>query len=102
MTERMTQKTNDYTWRRVGTCGCEILGSDGIVVAWAADDLWAAIIVHVLNTADLPSMPPERIKSRDVAGMGAGHNLRRDMRSENLGFMAVGEPTTAAFSVAPV
>lgn len=39
---------NDFTFRRVATAGCEILFK-GIVVAWAVDEVWAALIVARLN-----------------------------------------------------
>ena len=35
---------NDFTFRRSGTRGCEIL-CKGVVVAWTVDELWAVIIV---------------------------------------------------------
>ncbi len=37
-----------FTNRRIGTNGHEIL-YDGEVVAWAADNVWAAIIVEALR-----------------------------------------------------
>ena len=37
-----------YTYRRVATTGCEIL-FNGVVVAWAVDETWAAVIVAKLN-----------------------------------------------------
>ena len=40
---------NDFTFRRIGSTGCEIL-CEGIVVAWSADEDWAAVIVARLNT----------------------------------------------------
>ena len=41
---------DDYTARRSGTTGHEILNSEGMVVAWA-NEYWAAIIVALLNDA---------------------------------------------------
>lgn len=38
--------------RQVATCGCEIIDPDGTVIAWTADDCWAAIIVRLLNETD--------------------------------------------------
>ena len=37
-----------FTFRRVGTMGCEIL-ADGGVVAWTVDEQWAAVIVGLLD-----------------------------------------------------
>jgi len=41
---------NSFTFRLVATNGCEFL-CDGVVVAWAVDALWAALIVAELNRA---------------------------------------------------
>jgi hypothetical protein len=40
-----------FTFRLVGTSGCEIL-ADGEVVAWTVDEPWAAIIVGLLDGAE--------------------------------------------------
>ncbi len=40
-----------FTFRRVGTMGCEIL-ADGEVVAWTVDPAWAALMVALLNGAE--------------------------------------------------
>jgi hypothetical protein len=40
-----------FSFRLVGTVGCEIV-ADGVVVAWTVDELWAAIIVGLLNGAE--------------------------------------------------
>ena len=37
-----------FTFRRVGTTGCEIL-CDGVVIAWTVDETWAAWIVARWN-----------------------------------------------------
>ena len=42
---------NPYTYRQSGTCGCELLDSEGMVIAWTADAAWAGIIVGLLNKA---------------------------------------------------
>jgi hypothetical protein len=39
-----------FTFRLVGTTGCEIL-ADGVVVAWTTDGYWAAVIVGLLDGA---------------------------------------------------
>jgi len=52
--------TSDFSYRLIGTTGCEIL-CDGEVVAWAVDALWAAIIVALLNN-----------NPRDAVGAGIG------------------------------
>jgi len=45
------QDNNKFTYRRSGSTGCEILDSDGNVVAWAMDELWAVVIVAGLNSS---------------------------------------------------
>jgi thiazole synthase ThiGH ThiG subunit len=45
----MIARNTPYSFRRVGTCGCEILAPTGSVVAWTVDDCWAATIVRLLN-----------------------------------------------------
>jgi hypothetical protein len=45
----MTQENEGYIFRRIGTCGCEIISPDGLVVAWAVDEVWAVLIVRGLN-----------------------------------------------------
>ncbi len=40
-----------FTYRLVGTNGCEIL-ADGEVVAWTVDEPWAAVIVGLLDGAE--------------------------------------------------
>ena len=42
-------RMTDFTFRKSGTCGCELLGPDGLVVAWTVDVGWAALIVGLLN-----------------------------------------------------
>jgi hypothetical protein len=37
-----------FTYRLVGTSGCEIVGPQG-VIAWTVDELWAEMIVALLN-----------------------------------------------------
>jgi len=44
-------ETETFTFRQVGTKGCEIVGPDG-VVAWTVDEAWAAVIVKLLNDAE--------------------------------------------------
>lgn len=43
-----------YSYRRVGTTGCEVVDLDGFVVAWTVDDVLAALICRLLNTQDRP------------------------------------------------
>lgn len=45
----MYQQNSEFTYRRVGTTGCEILDPNGVVVAWSVDEMWAAVIVARLN-----------------------------------------------------
>jgi hypothetical protein len=42
---------SEFTYRRSGTCGCELLEPQGKVFAWTADVGWAGIIVGLLNQA---------------------------------------------------
>jgi hypothetical protein len=42
---------NNFTFRRVATNGCEVLDPNGVVVAWAVDELWAVLLVAALNRA---------------------------------------------------
>jgi hypothetical protein len=50
----------EYTYRRSGTCGCEILNADGVVFAWTVDPTSAAMIVAALNWLDHDqAQPPE-------------------------------------------
>ena len=44
-------ETETFTFRLVGTTGCEIVGPDG-VIGWTVDLVWAALIVALLNGAD--------------------------------------------------
>ncbi len=41
-----------FTFRRVGTMGCEIVNPDGEIVAWTVDPAWAAIIVALLDMVE--------------------------------------------------
>ena len=45
----MEQRNNEFTFRRVATNGCEVHDPNGVVIAWTANELWAAIITHLLN-----------------------------------------------------
>lgn len=45
-----------YLFRRIATCGCELIDPTGTVVAWTVDDYWAATIVRLLNETDHPSV----------------------------------------------
>jgi hypothetical protein len=44
-------ETETFTFRQVGTMGCEIVGPEG-VVAWTVDTVRAALIVTLLNGAE--------------------------------------------------
>ena len=48
-------ETETFTFRQVGTTGCEIVGPDG-VIAWTVDSVWAALIVALLNGAEEVSL----------------------------------------------
>ena len=45
-------KANAFTFRLIASTGCEILNSDGSVVAWTVDEVTAARIVDLLNEAE--------------------------------------------------
>jgi len=71
-------RRRDFTYRRCGTTGCEILAPDGSVVAWTADARWAALIVLLLNGACLSR--PARCHHGDGGSIGpveASHGQRR-------------------------
>jgi hypothetical protein len=56
MTMTQTSTTEDYagySYRRVGTAGCEIRNPTGEVIAWTVDELWAIKIVQLLNNHDV-------------------------------------------------
>jgi len=40
--------SDPFTFRRIGTTGCEIL-FNGSVVGWAVDEVWTTMIVAKLN-----------------------------------------------------
>jgi hypothetical protein len=42
------EKNNEFSYRRCGTTGCEIL-FNGIVVAWTVEDTWAALLTQLLD-----------------------------------------------------
>ena len=72
----MTQSTNDYSWRRTGTCGCELLDADGTIVAWSANESWAMTIVRLLNDTDLSHGLPGPMASYGVVDE-AGNSSRQ-------------------------
>ena len=45
-----------FSYRRVGTTGCEIM-DHGIVIAWATNEAWAAVIMALLNEANVSFEP---------------------------------------------
>ena len=53
-----------FTFRLVGSLGCEIL-ADGVVVAWTVDPAWAATIVGLLDGAE------ERDPTHDARNLSA-------------------------------
>ncbi len=56
--------TETFSFRRVATMGCEIVGPNG-VVAWTVDSAWAALIVTLLNGAEEVSLPPAMRQALD-------------------------------------
>jgi len=67
---------DDYSARRSGSVGYEILNSDGVVVAWA-NGYWATIIVALLNDAEerglrlFRDMPGEAVGIANISHEGA-------------------------------
>jgi len=51
---------NEFTFRRIGSRGCEILDPSGAVVAWSVDELWAVVITARMND-DLRSAGAEEV-----------------------------------------
>lgn len=45
-------ETPRFSYAAVGTAGCEIRAED-TVVAWAANEAWAAVIAALLNEANV-------------------------------------------------
>ncbi len=43
---------NTFAYRLAGSTGCEILNSDGTVVAWTVNETMAMVIVALLNLAE--------------------------------------------------
>jgi len=43
--------SEQFTYRRSGSCGCELLDAAGRVFAWTASIAWAAVITELLNRA---------------------------------------------------
>jgi hypothetical protein len=48
----MGETDTPFSFRRVGTTGHEIRDPDGNVVAWAADEPWAALTAFLLNQVE--------------------------------------------------
>ena len=46
-----------FTFRRVGTEGCEIFGPTGEVVAWTIDGAWARYFTGLANLVEWTSPP---------------------------------------------
>ena len=50
-----------FTFRVVGSTGCEILNPNGEVFAWTVNEVWAVMIVALLNReekSERQSFPP--------------------------------------------
>ncbi len=45
----MEQQSRAFDYRRTATTGCELVNEDGDIFAWTVNEVWAAIIVRVLN-----------------------------------------------------
>ena len=46
-----------FSYRLVGSTGCEICDQDGNVVAWTVKEAWAAVIVALLTKAEVSLNP---------------------------------------------
>jgi hypothetical protein len=51
-----------FTFRVVGSTGCEILNPNGEVFAWTVNEVWAVMIVALLNREEKSER--QRIKAR--------------------------------------
>ena len=49
----MQQQSEEFSFNRSGTTGCEIRGPDGLVVAWSMNEVWASVLVHLLNNGPI-------------------------------------------------
>ena len=59
---------DSFSYRRSGTCCCEIIDPQGLVVAWTVDAGWAGLIVGLLNCVELNGLTA-------VAHLKGGHSL---------------------------
>ena len=48
---------SEFSYRRSGTNGCEIIDPDGLVIAWTVDPAWAGVIVGLLNWTEIAKGP---------------------------------------------
>ncbi len=75
----MQQRFDGFTAHRVGTAGCEIRGPDGLVVAWSVDEMWASVLVDLLNGG-----PALKLPNTDCCCDGPGNRGERCVwRSKN-------------------
>jgi len=61
-----------FTIRQVATSGCEILDSDGTVIAWAATEALALVIAGLLYRVEKRGL--WRLSRDDAEGEAASHN----------------------------
>jgi hypothetical protein len=61
-----------YAFRQSGVCGCEVLDPDGRVYAWTVDECRAAILVGLLNWADLNGLSFDQAQSPQFHSCGHG------------------------------
>ena len=61
----------NFSFRKSGMNGCEIVDADGRVFAWAIDPSSAAMIVAALTLLDVEALPPQ---SHLESGTGATEN----------------------------
>jgi hypothetical protein len=66
----MQQENEPYTYRRTGTCGCELLSPEGQVFAWTVDASWAGLVIGLLNAAEENGLPRPAQCHRFDSGIG--------------------------------
>jgi hypothetical protein len=59
----MTNHEAAYTYCQVATRGCEIRSPAGVIVGWAVDDKWAALMVAGLISLSPQAWPAVRGRS---------------------------------------
>jgi len=78
----MTNTLPAFTAHRIATCGCEIKGPEGDVIAWTVDEVWAGVIVALLNRLDAEGLrtirgPDSYIYEQAVRGNHEGTGAKQ-------------------------